>query len=372
MDKTKLHSQALDLLRFPLAIAVVCVHVFNTRGLEIQGDIINWNNFPLFLNVNYLVDAFIRKQSVPIFYFIAGYVFFLNFDGTKSCYYKKLKNRIKSLFIPYMIWNTIAIGILSFTLLSPFAQYTAHSSTFTPTISNFLSCYWMYDGRLAGIESLITNDQNPLNGPLWFVRDLMIVILLVPIIKWLLEQMQSFFIWILGFLFLSEFNHIQGIYFPCTALLFFSWGAYFSLKKLDILTIFGRLFKTSTILYILLGLLYILSIYFHWGLSDVAKKLNLFIGLIFAYNMAAWLLKEHKCNVNSYLASASFFIYVSHYLICGKIVKLLFLFVRPTNDFSILIVFLLAIVLTIGILLAIFFLMRKYTPHFFKIIVGRK
>ena len=68
MSIVKLHTQALDLLRFPLAIAVVCVHVFNTRGLEIQGDIINWNNFPLFLNVNYLVDAFIRKQSVPIYY----------------------------------------------------------------------------------------------------------------------------------------------------------------------------------------------------------------------------------------------------------------------------------------------------------------
>lgn len=221
MNKVKLHSQALDLLRFPLAVAVVCVHVFNTGGLEFQNEVINWSNYPLFLNFNYLVDAFLRKQSVPIFYFIAGYVFFLNFDGTRNWYYNKLKNRFKSLFIPYIIWNTIAIGVLVFTLFSPFARYTAHNSTFTPTLSNFLSCYWMYDGRLAGIESLITNDQNPLNGPLWFVRDLMIVILLTPIISRLLKHIHSLFILILGVLFIFDFGNILDIYFPCTALLFF-------------------------------------------------------------------------------------------------------------------------------------------------------
>ena len=99
---------------------------------------------------------------------------------------------------------------------------------------------------------------------------------------------------------------------------------------------------------------------------------NILAGLIFAYNLSAWLLKNNICRINKFLSSASFFIYVSHFLIAGKVLKLIYVCVTPTSSISLLIVYISATLTTLGILLFAFYLLRRYTPEFLKIIAGRK
>ena len=67
-----IHSQALNLLRFPLAVVIVTVHVF---GYQPNG--YNATEFPLFNFVKSFVEAFLHWQSVPVYYFISGFVFFI-------------------------------------------------------------------------------------------------------------------------------------------------------------------------------------------------------------------------------------------------------------------------------------------------------
>lgn len=73
MKNSDIRSQSLDLLRFPLALIVLTVHVFSTTGFSIQGIIVNESLLP---NVQKFIDVSFRGQSVPIYYFISGYVFF--------------------------------------------------------------------------------------------------------------------------------------------------------------------------------------------------------------------------------------------------------------------------------------------------------
>ena len=74
-------------------------------------------------------DAFLRNQSVPIYFFIAGYVFFLGITLTIDTYGHKLKNRTKSLLIPYVSWNTLAVLIALLAFLPEF-------KTILPNIQN--------------------------------------------------------------------------------------------------------------------------------------------------------------------------------------------------------------------------------------------
>ena len=108
-DRTDIRSRALDLLRFPLAIVIVIVHIFMNDGITIQGNEYTWSEDSVVGIVINLVKSFLSVQSVPIYYFISGYVFYLGFKLTKESYFKKLRNRSKSLFTPYILWNTLAI-----------------------------------------------------------------------------------------------------------------------------------------------------------------------------------------------------------------------------------------------------------------------
>ena len=116
-NRRSLRSQTLDLLRFPLAIVVLMVHIFSSNGITFQGRRFTFDEYPVFMELNHFIDAFLRDQSVPVYYFISGYVFFLGIEMTKSTYVRKLKNRVRSLFIPYMVWNTLSLLLLISTLL---------------------------------------------------------------------------------------------------------------------------------------------------------------------------------------------------------------------------------------------------------------
>ena len=93
-DRSDLRSQSLDLLRFPLAVVVLVVHVFTISEVAFGGQRLHVGDFPLFEQVRCFLDAFLRGQSVPIYYFISGYVFFLGAEMTRKVYVRKLNNRV--------------------------------------------------------------------------------------------------------------------------------------------------------------------------------------------------------------------------------------------------------------------------------------
>ena len=66
--------------------------------------------------------------------------------------------------------------------------------------------------------------------------------------------------------------------------------------------------------------------------------------------------------MNSFLVASSFFIYVSHSAINGVILKILFYAVRPESDFSVICVFVATLIICVGVLLGIFYLMRRFMP----------
>ena len=98
------------MLRFPLAVVILTIHTFNLDGITLNGEVFTFHDSMFFRELNYFIDSFLRGQSVPIYFFISGYVFFINIDRfDKGAYFRKLKNRLHTLLIPYIIWNFLAI-----------------------------------------------------------------------------------------------------------------------------------------------------------------------------------------------------------------------------------------------------------------------
>jgi len=366
-----LHSQALDLLRFPLALVVVLAHTFPCETIQGNNWIPTFGKCSFFQELLYFISAFLRKQSVPIYYFISGYVFFLGIKLTRTKYFQKLKNRTKTLFIPYLIWNTMAIALLFITHLSVFHAFVENTGPFHPNLSGFLSAYWNYDGSLFPING--NANGNPIDGPLWFIRDLMVIVLCTPILYRLICKYTFYPVILLGgiwfgSLFYEPLNY-NGF---ASAFFFFSWGAYMSIHKKDMIAEFGRFFKSSMILYPCLGLLGLLFLHIRPDWAPVVKQVNIVVGLLFAYNFAVWLLQKGYCKVNGFLAAASFFIYVSHYLICSRIARILIKIIDPVSDAMFTSVFVLTFLLTVSICLAAYWLLKRFTPPLLRILTGRK
>ena len=138
------------------------------------------------------------------------------------------------------------------------------------------------------------------------------------------------------------------------------------------LKVFGRFFRSSMFLYPLLALLYVLSVHYFPDVSVIIKKLNVFICLFFAYNLSSWLLKHNLCKVSSFLASSCFFIYVTHTLVCGNLMKILVYLLRPNSGLGVFFIQVSTVVITVTFLLLVFYLLRCYAPSFLKVTTGRK
>jgi fucose 4-O-acetylase-like acetyltransferase len=363
------YSQSLDLLRFPLAVIIVIVHVFNSDGITFQGVTSGFEAYPFFMGVNRFVDGFLRSQSVPIYYFISGYVFFLGGEMTRGVYLRKFRNRVNTLLIPYFVWNLFALLILVVTVVPPFNQFRSNASEFTPSLHGFSSAFWMYDGSLEGVNM---TTAFPISQPLWFVRNLIIVILCTPLIHFILKKTKYYMIVVLGvFWFVANSCHIKTYDFD-VAFLFFSWGGYMSINQKNMVTVFQRFFKISVVLYIILGVTYMMVADTMQDVAVIVKKTNIVVGLIFAYNLSTWLLQNNKCKVNPTLSSASFFLYLAHGHIARIILKLSYTVIRPESSFYLLTVHVFTVILTISVLLLAFYLLKRYTPHLLNALTGRK
>ncbi len=299
---------------------------------------------------------------------------------TKEKYLHKLRNRVKSLLIPYLIWNMVYVLIRLFLQLSSlFPNHIfLHKTRLNFSLSAILETFWdnskgIFCEPATANEIVFNGYIYPADGPLWFVRDLMIVVLCTPLLYWILRHTRCYFVLMLGVLwFVLTYWNLEHIYQLLTAFFFFSWGAYMSVNTKDMMHEFGRFFKISMLIYPLLALLFVLSVHYFPDFSGTIKRLNVIAGLFFAYNISSWLLTRHVCKVSPFLASSSFFIYVAHNLMCIGLVRFFLFMFRPATDFGMLSILVSAIVIIVAILLLVFYFLRRYTPRLLNVIAGRR
>lgn len=380
-DRSDLRLQCLGILRFPLALVVVFFHCFDTRDIAIDGVLMTLADFPLYAWVISFKRAFLSGYSISIYFFISGFLFFLWNDMTKEAYIGKLRRRVNTLLIPYIVWNAVAMVFVLvrvlpiFGSLNPFADARAN---ITP--SSVLSCFFLYDGSLISTEfapgavlrEVVVRDNGPVNMPLWFIRNLMIMVLCTPVLYWILKRARHYFLLLLAVLyFLLPFLSIDDTFGFIHSFFFFSWGAYFTIHHRDIALCFGHYFKTSMVLFPLFGLLIMLSQHYCPEVTANIKILNTFIAPVFAYNIAYWLISRSICKVHPFLVSAGMFLYVAHAILVGPIAHLFMAFIPPLNSLALITIYSLTFLVVSSSLLIIFYLMRRFTPRLLKFTTGR-
>ena len=343
--QSKLSYKVVDFLRFPLIMVVVLIHCNYIEKSNINIQV----SAPIFYHVIDLLGRYIYSIAVPLFFFISGYLFFregiLSFGLCKL----KLKKRIRTLVIPYIAWNSI--GLILFLLkISPLLiNYFPQYADFKISISNLLQ----------GYISLPYGEQYmPYDLALWFIRNLIIILSLAPLINLLFKYLRGFSILIPILL-----NCIHpNLLFGCPAnLYYFMLGALFPVLHTD-LSEFIRKVKWYTLIIWAVTIIvsYILNCY-----SFIVTTTGIFAVIYLGY-LAVILGYHIPVSINR----STFFIYAFHALYISIATTFILNLIPPSNELRSFVSYSLIFVLLAGGSFIVFKVSYHYIPQFINLLCG--
>ncbi|WP_418288990.1 acyltransferase family protein [Leyella stercorea] len=359
IERNSQESFALDMLRFPLAALVV---LLLTSALGEDKGV-------TYYLANY-VNAPIVQIAIPAFFFMSGYLFFCGKEEFSwTVYKKKISKKVRSLFVPYVIWNYIAL------LLSYAYSYCKTGSIGDVMPWNLHDIIWSHgDGIMAtsvfGYQYPVI--VSPAAGVLWFMRDLMVMMLCSIVGFYIVKRLKW---WIFPLLI---FMNVFGIGVPIAgfslaAITFFYMGAFFSIHQIHI---FDWLSKYNPCFWLLLWPIMVV-VQFVAASNGMDLKcissLVLLSGIAFvfviAYNLAN---KKNKVvTLITKWGETSFFIYTFGntlilwfvnkdvgYLLesipyCGTFLNYEFLFMAKVIE-----------------CIVVYYIMKKFTPSLLSVLIG--
>lgn len=228
-------SRGLALVRWPLVMCIVAVHVFADSPFVAGG--IDYTPGTAVSALTLFVRAFLSENGVATFFFISGFLFMAGGQLDKTKYRSKVGRRVHSLLVPYMLWNLIAL--LYFLVL------VWHSATDGVDIAGWLG------GFVMSRHSAMPHDP-----AMWFIRDLMLCVAAVPPMYVLMKhKWPSLAVLCLMFAVCVCIFPASGSYaqLVVSALVFFFWGMWMAMHYPDLAGVFRRVFVPCLVLYPLLG-----------------------------------------------------------------------------------------------------------------------
>jgi len=207
----------------------------------------------------------------------------------------------------------------------------------------------------------------PINSPFWFIRDLMVVLLLSPIIYFLIRKVGVFAVLILGVVWLFKpYFYLPG--WSTVSFFFFSAGAYFSLHNKNFVLVMQSFLPWSVLCYVLL----IIAAFYGFGKGGWSYLYcaNVLLGLLSAVAVTGYFIEKGSWRPNHFLVSASFFIFAYHRLPLVFIIKFLFIQVRPQTDVALLFLYFVCPVCVILLGLLFFWVISMLFPRFTAVICG--
>lgn len=275
----------IDLLRVLLTVGIVSRHALME---ELPYATAGFNTFTQGI-------IWLTVVCVPLFFAISGYLFFRNTPPKPQprWFWDKIRSRFFTLLVPYLIANCIAWGCYYFAL-----------KEVPSMVSGFLGDNWK--------NPLFVFWTGPINLSLWFIRELIVMVVISPLIYLFVRYLRWWGVLGLGVLWAFKICPEQ--------VFFFSLGACLSI----------------------------------WKIAPVERWLHTPVRL--STQSRAW----------------TYFIYLYHYLLLIGVKKGLFQLLHPEGTIAQIGVYLLGAALVLFLLTAVYWGMRKLLPRITSILVGGK
>ena len=309
MGVSTITQKTISNLRPFLIIGILLIHSW------FCGEISSWNFFEI-LGVYISNDA--TRVCVPLFFFLSAYLLFIGCKEMSWTWYKsKLKSRTLSLLVPYILWNSIAFFYYEWVPI-------IHGEKTLLQI-----CQGMFNSCIPVAFTFppqgFFNDPSgyPADAPLWFIYTLYAYVIVSPLFYFLIKKMGVLVVIAVSTCYLLDLFGIHTL-LNANGITFFTLGAFFGLRKIDLSDLVSRNTKIKIALcafYVPLFLLDPLARCLTPVLSPYIHCLQVFIGV------PAFFIVARHCTLHGLKIKISgqcvFAIYVLH-ILAGDVTNSLF------------------------------------------------
>lgn len=270
-----------------MIVLVTYAHSYGHVAEDFNLLLSDWNTYE-FLKL--LISQTLVKVAVPIFFIMSGYLFFSNVkEWNLTVYREKMLRRVKTLLIPYLIWNLMmAVKLKTFSW----------------------SMFWVYWKPAGAQIDWLGNEQlmtAPANMPLWFLRDLIIVSLLTPIIYISIRKLGYWLLALFTICYLSGIcAFIPGL--SAYAVYFFTFGAFLSIRKMDLVETMKEYELPAYFLSVILAIAMICT--YHTSVFSSLMLVFRITGAIAVFCLASHISQKGLTP----LCDSAYFIYLAHYV----------------------------------------------------------
>lgn len=361
-------SKKIKVLSFLSILAVIFYHV--RPGAEVS----YWSLQSSHGCINTFLCLFVNRGiacfAVPLFFLISGYLFFRNTTTALDCI-KKWRTRFRTLFIPYLLWNTIWIGVVVgfVVLLYELGLLRYNSLAEIPLIA-----------QMGGVKCII--EPYPA-GQFWFIRDLIILVIISPIIFILTKRygglpiiillIATITIYMMGW-YDSDMNYGFSFMRSSVSLIFFMAAAYLALYRQNL--VLKKRGVSSSIIwgvlwFIMLSVRTVNLVCLENGmLASLFLQMSTIVGVLFVWCIYdAFIYRYSNSLLISSLLPYTFWIFAFHSP-SFNFVESLFLKVLGRTSMGFAMSYSLLPFLMIAICIVIAKLLQKLMPSFYNVLVG--
>lgn len=382
MTANTLQSRTFEIVRFPLILCIVSIHsavyfepeALSTLSLGSLSDLYNLSFV--------LVTKVLASIALPSFFLISGYLFFVNLESWSwRTYLHKMKRRFWTLLVPFLFWNTFYIANELLKSLKKYGFSGVAFEQFREWCQGFDSIFSMFwDGVVlsSGIDMLGFSYTSavPVNVPLWFLRELIVLACIAPLFYQLLKRIPWITILLLLIcLFTKVWIHIHG--FSTLSTFYFFTGAVFSIHRRNIVDDISR-HRCSSV--VLSAFLTVVSLYtyqrgFVW--AQYSSTLRVIITIIALFNICSWIVSK-GVNLPSAWNKGSFFVYLTHcvsILWWSPLTIVMLLFEKVSSSQAImwrLMQMLLVPIATTAVCLVFYCILSRFLPRTTRFITGKR
>ncbi len=349
-------SQRLGVLRFPLIVGVVFIHNVDAIVMFEHGSIGVASDNIVATFIRNLISQGIARTAVPLFFLISGYFFFRGFQSVRLDYLNRMKSRVRTLLIPFIFWNVLTLIIIAVAQLLPSTRLFMSGNI--ARIDSF--DFYDYINAIFGITRM------PIALQFWFIRDLMILAILAPVIYFFIVRLPMIFI---GLLAVCWFTGVWPISIPSSdAALFFSIGATVAYKHKSLFMMDKQILIIVPAYFFTL-VADVLTIGADW--NQYLHKISIVLGVISVLCFSKMVVLNSRLKEMLLgLSGASFFVFAAHEpsLLIAK--KFVFKLVQPSSSFSILALYFLIPISLIVLLVGVYRVCARKFPSVTRVITG--
>lgn len=287
-------SEVIAAMRFPLIVLVVIGHSLGFESKHVS--FLDYSGWGLYHFVSEIISHNFAFFTVCWFFVFSGYYFFFKLEeGSFSIKWvlNQWKKRIKTLLIPYVIWNLILV--LAIALKSVVLSATA----------------WGNDGGIDYLKEtgpVLWFITGPLDFPLWFLRNLIIMTIAAPLLYLFIKRFKWISLALLTVLYISPIDlaipSIISIYY-------FFIGCWLGIWKTDMLELAHKIRIPAAI-----GCAITLLVATYFNDSPRHEWILRFFypfGMLTFMNLCRWMTQNHNIKERLIILSKSvFFIYAAH------------------------------------------------------------